>query len=186
VIIEGDYGGQIFATCPARLIGCSEERLGNLAAELETGINATDDASPAQVVFEPVPIGGGVPGGMGGGWVTDGVWVHAEIRQVGWQPAVEGILLGSQDALGDPHPTVPAEVREGVLAAYRGSTDVFCHVFGFESPDHLWTMHIDEWHAREDAVIPPPPGDERWYPSTLRAILAELKRSGEAYGGSRG
>jgi hypothetical protein len=180
VIIEGDDGGQIFATCPAALVRCSEDRLHKLAAELETRLNATEYDGSAQVLFEPIPVGRGVAGGMGGGGVIDGVWVHEEIQQIGWQAAVEGILLGTQDELGEPLPTVPWEVRRGVLRAYREKTDVFCHVFGIEGPDYLGKMHVDEWRRREAAVIPPPSDYKRWYPSTLRAVLAELKRSGEA------
>jgi hypothetical protein len=173
VIVEGDYGGQIFATCPASLVACTEERVRRLAEELETRVNATTYAGSAQVLFEPIPIGGGVAGGMGGGGVIDGVWVHEEIRQLGWAEDVEAILLGRAAELGDPHPIVPAEVREGVLRAYAERTDVFAHVFGFQGPDYLMKMHRDEWKRRQDAVVPPPRDYTRWYPSTLRAVLAE-------------
>ena len=74
------------------------------------------------------------------------------------------------------------EFTPQVIAAKEGSMkiDVFCHVFGFDGPDYLGKMHVDEWRRREAAVIPPPSDFKRWYPSTLRAVLAELKRSGEA------
>ncbi len=36
VIFEGDYGGQIYATCPASLVRCSEETLQGLLRDLDT------------------------------------------------------------------------------------------------------------------------------------------------------
>lgn len=183
VMIEGDYGGQIFATCPVRLVGCSEERLRSLAEELETRTNATDYAGSAQTIFEPIPVAGRVAGGMGGGRVVDGVWVHEEIRQLGWAPAVEGIILGTFEDLGDPRPLVTRAVRDGVLRAYSERIDVFAHVFGFDSPVHLRTVSYREQRRLQDLVVPPPADYAYWYPSTLRAVLAEeLSRRGSPRG----
>lgn len=176
VSIEGDYGGQIFATCPARLVRCTEERLRRLAEELETRTNATAYAGSAQVVFEPLAIGARVAGGMGGGIVVDGVWVHEEIRQLGWASAVEGILLGNQEELPPPRPDVPVDVREGILRAYDERVDVFCRVFGFREPEYLRTIPVDERRRREQAIVPPPKSYRRWYPSTLRAVVQEAGR----------
>jgi hypothetical protein len=178
VIVEGDYGGQIFTTCPASLVGSTEERVRRLAEELETRTNATTYAGSAQVLFEPIPVGGGVAGGMGGGIVVNGVWVHEEIRQLGWAEDVEGILLGTIEQLRVPRPVVPREVREGVMRAYSERLDVFAHVFGFPFPDHLRTLKWDEWQRRMNAVVPPPQDYKRWYPSTLRAVLAEAQYDG--------
>lgn len=69
-ILEGDYGGQIYATCPARLVHCTEERLRHLVKEIEARVWNADSA---QVVYEPISIGAQVAGGMGGGVVRDGV-----------------------------------------------------------------------------------------------------------------
>jgi hypothetical protein len=44
----------------------------------------------------------------------------------------------------------------------------------------MMTMDIDEWRKRQNAVVPPRLSYTRWYPSTLRAVLADVKRTGES------
>lgn len=176
VSVEGDYGGQIFATCPVKLVGCSEVRLRRLAEELEAEVENTNYVGGAQVIYEPLPVGAGVSGGMGGGLVVDGVWVHEEIRQLGWAPAVEATLRGTRDDLPPPSPEVPDEVRAGILRAYDERIDVFCYAFGFPRPDYLRSMHRDEELRREHAVVPPPTSYRRWYPSTYRAVARAAGR----------
>src|SRR5438552_11511903 len=65
VVMEGDYGGQIYLTCPARLVKCDPGTLEQLLADLD-GM-AWRDSDGARVFFERQPIGSGVAGGMGGG-----------------------------------------------------------------------------------------------------------------------
>lgn len=103
--------------------------------------------------------------------------MHEEIQQLGWAAAVERILFGVQEDLPDPDPQVPPEVRAGILRAYDERIDVFCHVFGFPSPDDLATLHLHEWERREAAVVPPPQHDTRWYSSTYRAVARQEGRS---------
>jgi hypothetical protein len=179
VILEGDAGGQIFATCPAGRVRCAEARLRQLARELAGRTWASAGADSARVRFEPLPVGAGVAGGMGGGRVEAGVWVHEELRQLGWAAAVEGVLLGTLEALPDPRPEVPPDVRAGILRAYAARIDVFCDVFGFPCPRHLWTLPLDEWRRREQAVVPPPAHYTRWYPSTYRAVLVQARSASE-------
>jgi hypothetical protein len=176
VSVEGDYGGQIYATCPAKLVRCTEGRLRRLAEELEVEARGTGYVGGAQVLYEPRPVGAGIAGGMGGGHIIDGVWVHEGIRQLGWAAAVEAILRGTRDDLPRPRPEVPDDVRSGILRAYDERIDVFCHVFGFPQPDYLRTMHRDEWLRREHAVVPPPANYRRWYSSTYRVIAREAGR----------
>jgi len=38
VVLEGDWGGTIYATCPARLIRCDEGALGQLLRDLDAAI----------------------------------------------------------------------------------------------------------------------------------------------------
>jgi hypothetical protein len=177
VILDGDYGGQIFATSPARLVRCTEARLQHLAEELEVTLWNSTRAFSASVVYEEAPPGSHISGGMGGGRVEDGVWVHEEIHQIGWAARVEGILLGRFDSLGPPAPDVPPEVRAGIARAYSEQVDVFCHALGFPCPDALRKVPASEWRRREDEVVPPPPSG-RWFASTYRAIVAEEIEAG--------
>jgi hypothetical protein len=65
VILPGDDGGQIYFTCPAAKIKCSEASLKTLLDYLDT--LSWNDASAARVFFEDRREDSGVPGGMGGG-----------------------------------------------------------------------------------------------------------------------
>lgn len=90
VIFEGDDGGQIYLTCPARLVTCSAVELEQLLIEVDAlGWN---DPSSARVYFERLARGSGVVGGLGGGVVTDGVWLHPEIESPRLRERVERTL----------------------------------------------------------------------------------------------
>jgi hypothetical protein len=88
VSVEGDYGGQIYATCPAKLVQCTEERLYRLAEELEAELWATDYLGTVQVLYEPLPVGAGIAGGKGGGLIIDGSGsTRRFVRSAGQQPS---------------------------------------------------------------------------------------------------
>jgi hypothetical protein len=176
VIIEGDYGGQIYLTTPVQYVGCTEARLTLLAEELEL-LCWMGRQRFEHVVFEPGLPGRRVAGGMGGGLVIDGVWVHEEIRQLGLADVVTEILAGRRDALPDPDPDVTPEARAAIVKAFDDRVDVFCTAFGFPSPAYMRKMHRDEWRRREAAAIPEPTGYSRWYWPTLRAVARRAGRS---------
>jgi len=93
VIFEGDDGGQIYLVCPARGVRCSEETLRTLLQDVDAC--GWKDPTAARVFFEALPIGATVPGGMGGGRVSEGVWVHATMigraREI--QEVIEGLRV---------------------------------------------------------------------------------------------
>ena len=74
VVFEGDDGGQIYVVCPARAVRCSEDTLRALLKEIDD--LEWRDAEGARVFFEALAEGAPVPGGMGGGRVTRGLWIH--------------------------------------------------------------------------------------------------------------
>ena len=176
VILEGDYGGQIFATCPARLVRCDEARLRHLSKELELLLWDTDDTDGAQLYLEPVAAGHSVAGGMGGGRVVDGVWTHEEIRQLGLDHAIRDIFQNRRNDLPHPNPAVPDDVRTGILRAYDERLDVLCGIFGFAEPDYVTTLPFEERARRQDAVIPPGTTWTRWYPATIREVARRAGR----------
>lgn len=171
LILEGDYGGQILLTCPVALIGCTDARIHRLSVELQQ--LCWGDPHGSGVQFEPLGPGDGVAGGMGGGVVTDGLWLHEELVQLGMHEAIESVVTGRTDDLARPTPDVPDEVRAAIIRAYRDRVDVYCHVFGFESPGYMASMHFDERRRREAVAVPPPTDQSRWYDSTMRAVISE-------------
>lgn len=92
VVMEGDYGGQIYLTCPVQSVNCDESRLLVLLAELD-GFG-WQDPEGARLYYERAPMGSGVGGGMGGGKVVDGVWLHDELRKLGLAERVQAVIGG--------------------------------------------------------------------------------------------
>ena len=108
-ILEGDWGGQIFATCPARLVECTHDDLLRLTLDLDSVLWGEPDG--ASVRYEVRSVGSPVPGGMGGAEIVEGVWVHEEVRRRGLGRAVRDIILNRRgqlsmdelaDAMDDP------------------------------------------------------------------------------------
>jgi hypothetical protein len=97
-IMEGDYGGQIYFTCPVKRIACSEGTLQKLLADLNS--LAWNDGE--RVYYEVLPFLSGVWGGMGGGAVIDGVWIHEEFELAGLKPEVEAVVYGRQERIAEP------------------------------------------------------------------------------------
>lgn len=79
VVMEGDWGGQIYLTCPARLVMCDEETLKKLLAKIDGAEWGCNEGDGSSLYFERVKKGG-VTGGMGGGEVRDGLWIHGGIH----------------------------------------------------------------------------------------------------------
>jgi hypothetical protein len=73
VIMTGDYGGQVYLTCPVSKVCCSEGAL----RELLNALAWLDRRNGEQLTYEVTPVGAGVSGGQGGGEVITGVWLHS-------------------------------------------------------------------------------------------------------------
>jgi hypothetical protein len=97
-IMEGDYGGQIYFTCPVKKIACSEGVLQQLLNDL----NSLAWGDGEGLYYEVLPVMSGVWGGMGGGLVVDGVWIHEEFELVGLMTEVEAVVSGRQARLSKP------------------------------------------------------------------------------------
>lgn len=79
VIFMGDWGGQIYLTCPMKNIKCDELTLINLLQDIDSiewGCNEGDGAFIICVSANPGEV---VDGGMGGGIIEDGLWIHPDI-----------------------------------------------------------------------------------------------------------
>lgn len=90
VILEGDFGGQIYVVAPVNLVECDEAALQDLLAELDA--LEWQEPEGARVFFERHKMGAGVQGGMGGAVVKQEMWVHERLK--GWSISIAEFLAG--------------------------------------------------------------------------------------------
>lgn len=99
VIFEGDDGGTIYLTVPVDQIACDEPTLQELLADVDAICWA--DSSSSGMFFECRAVGSSVAGGMGGGLVTAGLWLHRDIEHLGLRSEIQEVLAGCRPRL-DP------------------------------------------------------------------------------------
>lgn len=99
VILEGDDGGQIYVVAPVRLVRCSEEFLEQLLVDLDEICWPGNDPGMRHLVYERLPEGAAVAGGMGGGEVSRGIWVHPRLEEIGLASEIRTILTGGAERL---------------------------------------------------------------------------------------
>jgi hypothetical protein len=97
LVFEGDYGGMIYLTVPARLVACGEDTLERLLADIDDV--CWGDSGGAGLYFEALPVGSSVAGGMGGGRVVEGVWLHAELEALLLRAEIAAVLAGRSGRL---------------------------------------------------------------------------------------
>lgn len=111
VVLEGDWGGTIYATCPARLVRCDEESLERLLRDLDGIVWPVNEGEGAGVRYERLPVGSGVIGGMGGGAVIAGVWIHGNLQDLGMVQEIRDVFAGRRDRLVTRYREVHLVVR---------------------------------------------------------------------------
>jgi hypothetical protein len=99
VILEGDYGGQIYVVVQAEQVLCSQKTLSWLLHDVDriSWPGSYDDS--ARIVFERVAAGAPVAGGMGGGIATRDAWIHPELVRLGLDDEIRAVLRGEIDRL---------------------------------------------------------------------------------------
>jgi hypothetical protein len=97
VIMEGDWGGQIYLTCPLNLVSCDEEVLKKLLDYLDGIVWACNEGEGKGIYYEVKCPGEGVSGGMGGGVVLPELWVHDEFLNI--KGTIQKIIDGSNENL---------------------------------------------------------------------------------------
>jgi hypothetical protein len=107
VIIEGDEGGQIYVVAPVSRIFCGEAELHALRVELDALEWGGEESSA--IFYERRPKNTGVPGGMGGGFAGEDIWIHPRIAEKGRTKMVH-------DRLSTPPPP-STDVETPVLTA---------------------------------------------------------------------
>lgn len=100
VIMEGDWGGQIYLSCPIELVKCNEKSLGILLDDLDEIAWGCNEGEGKGLFYEIHLPGDGVGGGMGGGLVEEGLWIHDEFKVLNLFDRIEQVLLGDIDKIG--------------------------------------------------------------------------------------
>ncbi|ANY67864.1 hypothetical protein BBD42_16325 [Paenibacillus sp. BIHB 4019] len=80
LVMEGDYGGEIYLVCPVKIIRCSSQTLSRLLEDIDRLY--WEDEDGRGIYFELFNIGDIVSGGMGGGVATNRLWVHEELLSI--------------------------------------------------------------------------------------------------------
>jgi hypothetical protein len=101
VVLEGDDGGQIYAVFPAHEVLCGQPTLETLLRDLDSICWPGNDLDSACVFFEAQPLGTPVIGGMGGGIVQDGGWIHPNLVALGLAEEIFAVARGSQERLSE-------------------------------------------------------------------------------------
>ena len=96
-ILQGDWGGQIYAVIPALMIRCSTNTLRKLLLDLDTEAWSCNENEGASIYYERKPAGTGVAGGMGGGASTGQLWLHPEFDEIAEQ--IRRVIVGEQEAI---------------------------------------------------------------------------------------
>ena len=97
VVIEGDWGGTIYLSCPVKYVQATHEEILALAEWLERQFwdcNFDESGEGGQsVYYKDAPPGSGIWGGMGGGAHVDGLWVHPDIAESLGDEAIKRLKL---------------------------------------------------------------------------------------------
>jgi hypothetical protein len=102
VILQGDDGGQIYVVCPAARVVWGTEELDQLLRDIDELEWPGNDPDMARIIYERAAIGSGVAGGMGGGVVSDGPWIHSRLRDSGLVSEIESVLAGRKPRISVP------------------------------------------------------------------------------------
>jgi hypothetical protein len=173
VVLEGDWGGQIFLTAPASMIDVSEERLRALLHEIDLEAWGRQGESSLGIHYVGGPLGRVMAGGMGGGVLLDDLWLHPELVQLGWSTAIRDALAGRLEALPIPV-TVLDQSQLDALARAFDQADPRLRIFVASGPHDT----SDAMDASINALLgPPPAADEGWYHTTICRALQNVRPS---------
>jgi hypothetical protein len=100
VVLEGDDGGQVYLVARARDVRCTEDALDELLVSIDSTQWDGDDTS-RRVYSERQRANSGIPGGMGGGRVVPGIWLHPALFGEGLADLVLEVLAGQRQRLGN-------------------------------------------------------------------------------------
>jgi hypothetical protein len=108
IVMQGSDGGQIYLTAPTKYVVCDENALRSLLTALDA--LEWNDPAHAALTFELAPIGSGIYGGLGGGSVIDGVWLHPRLMEAGLLPVATDVVYGRR-TVDDARAAFPQSLR---------------------------------------------------------------------------
>ena len=94
LVLEGDWGGQIYLTVPWKLLGADPKVLPLLKSLDREAWSCNRGEGRQAYLLSPRERGQktrDVTGGMGGGRLTDGLWLHREF-EYGWHQTARKML----------------------------------------------------------------------------------------------
>ena len=98
VILEGDYGAQIYVVFPVSLVECGEATLNELLHRLDAIAWPENPDNSAQIVYEEAPIGSVIPDAVGGARVLANGWVGNEFQRLGIEDQIRAVVCGQLEA----------------------------------------------------------------------------------------
>lgn len=99
VIMEGDWGGQIYLSCPMNIVKCNEDTLKNLLIDLDTIAWDCNECEGTGLYYEVREPGEGISGGMGGGEIKEELWIHKEFSDLNLYEEIENVLSGAKEKI---------------------------------------------------------------------------------------
>jgi len=96
VIMEGDWGGQIYVVCTMEQIKCDEDTLKQLLKDLDGIAWECNEGEGQGIYYEVRKVGEGIGGGMGGARVESGMWIHDEFKEKHLENEIKKVIFGEQ------------------------------------------------------------------------------------------
>lgn len=110
VILEGDWGGQIYLVVQKSQVLCSDPQLLQLLRDLDVICWNYNDGNGASCYEDRLRVGASVFGGMGGGMVSEGVWIHSTLEY--FRAQIEAVLSGKSERIAANDEDVQALQKE--------------------------------------------------------------------------
>ena len=82
LVLEGDWGGQIYLTVPLAWVQATEQEIRDLLCAVDAACWACNRGEGAAAYVHQGNAGDGIPGGMGGGIVLNGLWLTEELAGI--------------------------------------------------------------------------------------------------------
>ena len=98
--MEGDWGGQVYLSCPICLVKCSEETLNLLLTDIND--MAWSGSNGYRICYEVYDKQQKIIGGMEGGMIGESIWVHSQLKEYGiTSDKIMRILNGEKKRLNE-------------------------------------------------------------------------------------
>ena len=169
VILDGDWGGQVYLTAPVALVGIDEAGLNRLIHEIDLEAWGGQDEDSLSITYRSGAVGDGVWGGMGGGGLRDALWIHPELEQLGWLDGIEAMLAGRIEHLPTPKTVLTSTLCDVLGRALDAEDD---RLRTFLAPPYSEPSDGDA--AIADLLGPPTPAG-RWYHRTIVRALKNVR-----------